>query len=595
MAANFDNNILKVQQANDIVDLVSEHVNLTRKGKEMVGLCPFHDDHSPSMFVSPAKQIFKCFACGAGGDVFKFVQMRENLTFPQALNRLAERAGIQLPKRKQKYANTQFADVDPNRLAKANAWAAEVFTSNLFHETKGKSARDYLAERNITLETAKLWKIGLALSQNDMVKNAKKQNAELNFLTKAGLVTASLTDRFSNRLMFTITDVTGRIIGFGGRTLTDDTAKYVNTPTTPLFDKSNSIFGLQHARQAIVDSQTAVVVEGYTDCIMAHQLGCNNVVAALGTSFTSGHARLLKRYANSIVLVFDSDTAGLEAANRALEICLAQNIDIKITSVIDAKDPCDFLVTNGPEKFKNLIDNAPDVFQFKYDRLTQAFADSKNLLNRKNAVDEFLRSVAVAITSGAVSPIQQGLIVNRIADIMAVQPRQINAELKKLAKNVSKTVQTIPNTQVTSIPEKLNLAQTAQKEIIEVLLNFPKLAKSFPQDLTQDFFDNQLFKSIALIIFQTLDQPNPDNIELTHILARAAARDIDASVIVNLADAGKQKQNYKKRLSQAIDTIKALKAQSRIVDIKSQNDSDEYLRHLANSKKKHDPRKLGLT
>jgi len=307
MAGMFDNSIVvQVQQANDIVDVIGEHISLKKKGREMVGMCPFHDDHRPSLNVSSVKQIFKCFACGAGGDVFKFLQMRENLTFPQAIQRLAERAGIKLkPTRRAKdNGQTQMPseDIDPNKLAKVNAWAAKYFQQNLHDEQKGEQTRDYIAQRKITPESVKKWQLGLAInSLDDLLRAAKTKNIPVKLLGQAGLITAQHQDKFVNRLMFTITDVTGRVIGFGGRTLDETGAKYINSPTTPLFDKSNSLYGLEQARHQIVSTGTAVVVEGYTDCIMAHQFGCNNVVATLGTSFTAGHGRILRRYAKKVI------------------------------------------------------------------------------------------------------------------------------------------------------------------------------------------------------------------------------------------------------------------------------------------------------
>ncbi|GAG51960.1 unnamed protein product, partial [marine sediment metagenome] len=231
------------------------------------------------MNVSSVKQIFKCFACGAGGDVFKFVQMRENLTFPQAIQRLAERAGIKLkPTRRAKdKGQTQepSEDIDPNKLAKVNAWAAKYFQQNLHDEKKGKQTRDYIAQRQITSQSVKEYQLGLAIdSPDDLLRTAKAKKIPTKLLEQAGLITAQHQDKFINRLMFSITDVTGRVIGFGGRTLDETGAKYINSPTTPLFDKSNSLYGLEQARHQIVSTGTAVVVEGYTDCIMAHQFGC---------------------------------------------------------------------------------------------------------------------------------------------------------------------------------------------------------------------------------------------------------------------------------------------------------------------------------
>jgi DNA primase len=440
--ARFDkSDVFRVQQANDIVDLISEHVSLKRKGKEMVGLCPFHDDHRPSLYVNTAKQIFKCFACGAGGDVLKFVQMRENLTFPQAIERLANRVGINLKPIKTKQPQPA-ADIDPNKLAKVNAWAAKHFQQNLADPKKGKNTRDYLAQRKITPESIKKWQLGLAINTNDdLIKAAKEKNIPIKVLEQAGLIinqNGRFTDKFINRLIFTITDVTGRVIGFGARTLDETGAKYINSPTTALFDKSNALYGIEQARPHIVSSQLAVVVEGYTDCIMAHSKGCQNVVASLGTSFTTGQARILKRYAKKVVLIFDSDAAGIKAASRALEVCLAQRIDIKLASAPDGKDPCDFLLTAGKKGFQRLVENAVDVFRFKWNQLLQKFSVDGTLVDNKAAIDEFLLTIATGLYAGKLPAIDKGLIVNRLSTITGIDTRGINAILAKKVNTVAK-------------------------------------------------------------------------------------------------------------------------------------------------------------
>src|SRR3972149_4823982 len=425
MPGIFDQSIVnQVQQANDIVDVVGEHVALKKKGREMIGLCPFHDDHRPSLNVNIQKQIFKCFACGAGGDVFKFVQMRENLTFPQAIERLADRAGIKLERQKPTShkplhrtpnGGVTSDEIDPNQMAKLNAWAAKYFQKNLHDNEKGKYARDYLAERKLTTESIEKWQLGLAIdAPDDLLKHALAKNIPAKLLEHAGLITAQsqdlsagrLADKFINRLMFPITDVTGRIIAFGGRTLSDEGAKYINSPATVLFDKSNSLYGLEQGRHLIVSTGTAIVVEGYTDCIMAHQFGCSNVIATLGTSFTTGHGRILRRYAKKVVLVFDSDAAGIEAANRALDVCLSQRIDIKLASIPQGKDPCDFLLANGKEKFQRLLDDAVDVLQFKWDRLTEKLNAADTFAGRKAAIDEYLHSIATNIYAGTLKSIE---------------------------------------------------------------------------------------------------------------------------------------------------------------------------------------------
>lgn len=648
MPGVFDNSfVTQIQQANDIVDVISEHVALKRKGREMVGLCPFHDDHRPSMNVSPAKQIFKCFACGAGGDVFKFVQMRENLSFPQAIERLANRAGIRLPAKRRasdighqasgidnrSLSAAPSGGVDTNELARVNAWAAKYFQKNLFDKEKGKFARDYLAQRKISSESIKKWQLGLATcppgidSPDDLLKAARARKIPAKLLEYAGLITnqnqgmadlsaVRVADKFVNRLMFTITDVTGRVIGFGGRTLSEQGAKYINSPTTALFDKSNSLYGLEHARHQIVSTDTAVVVEGYTDCIMAHQFGCSNVVASMGTSFTAGQARLLRRYAKKVILLFDSDAAGIEAANRALEVCLSQRIDIKLAFVPQGKDPCDFLLSGGKERFQQLLDNAVDVLQFKWNRLTEKFGSDDTLAGRKAAIDEYLQAIATGLYAGSLNTIEGGLLINRLSGIIGLDSKQLTAELRKrvttaaraAAYDVQKqTACTEQGRSVSSMDFGEGLSATAQREILEVLLNEPKLFKTVKK-VSAEHFDIPVLRQIASILFETLAANSAP--ELTEILAKTESPQV-SSCIMQLHSAGEEKGNFEPvvsssnltRLNDAVDVLLSCharraidlsRAQSR-EQLKSKQDANKYLKSVTESARKENRRNIGMT
>jgi len=612
MAVIFDHSIVsRVQQANDIVDIVSEHISLARKGREMVGLCPFHDDQRPSLYVNPAKQIFKCFACGAGGSVFTFVQMRENLTFPQALQRLAERAGIKLKPARQTKEKTDDgpADVDPNMLAKVNLWSAKCFAKNLADEQKGETARKYLAERKINQESIKKWMIGLAASDNDLIKKAKSQkNVPIDLLIKAGLASdmggdnlsdksaTRMADKFVNRLMFPIADVTGRIIGFGGRTLDGAGAKYINSPTTVLFDKSNSMYGLEQARHKIGSTGTAVVVEGYTDCIMAHQFGCSNVIATLGTSFTTGHSRILKRYAKKIVLLFDSDTAGIEAANRALEICLLQRIDIKLASVPEGKDPCDFLLAAGKERFEGLIANATDVFEFKWNRLKKTFSGDGTLIDNKAAVEEFMQAIAAAVHAGNLQTVDRGVIVNRLSKITGLDARQINAELDRRQKTMAKTASyhgaaKMENQKAQRLNLGDGLAATAQREILEVLLNEPKLFENVKQKIAAEDFDVPILGQIASVLFESLKTES--NISLTKVLSRIETVEL-GNAVVELAQTGEEKGNFSSRLNGAIEVMQRHQSKKKKSEIKSTKDQRQFLRSVCETTAKRNPHNIGM-
>jgi DNA primase len=601
MADIFDRTIVnQIQQANDIVDVISEHVSLKKKGREMVGLCPFHDDHRPSMNVNPAKQIFKCFACGAGGSVFTFIQMRENLTFPQALQRLADRAGIKLQPRKTKDSKPKTDEADPNELAKVNAWAAKYFQNNLHDQTKGKRVRDYLAERKITPESIKQWQLGLAVAQNDLLRAAKAKKIPTKLLRDAGLVVTQnggLGDKFVNRLMFTITDATGRVIGFGGRILDGTGAKYINSPATALFDKSNALYGLQNAREHIVRSGVAVVVEGYTDTIMAHQLECRNVVASLGTSFTEGQARILRRYAKKVILLFDSDAAGIEAANRALEVCLSQRIDIKLASIPQGKDPCDFLLSAGRKAFEKLLDSAVDVFEFKWNRLIEGFSTTDTLIDHKAAVEEFLQTIATAAWAGRVPAIDRGLIVNRLSKIIGITPKQINAELSKrmarAAKNASYRDSNTLNQKTRSVPADLGqgLYAAVQREVLEVLLNEPKLFDFVKKQITPEDFDVPLLRRIADIVFETMKVA--PNSSFKDILAKAESIGV-GGLALELAQAGEAKGNFEPRLEGALNAMSRLQRQRKTGEIKAADDQTRFLRRFSENTPKENPHNVGM-
>jgi len=587
--------ISRIQQANDIVDVIGEHLALKRKGREMVGLCPFHDDHRPSFNVNSPKQIFKCFACGAGGDVVKFIQMRENLSFPQALQRLADRAGIKIDTRpKTQDARPKMEDeIDPNELARVNAWAAKYFAANLAHPAKGKDARKYVLERKFSDDSVKNWQIGLALgADSDLLAVARRAKISDRLLAGAGLVVGSglsMADKFVNRLMFTINDVTGRVIGFGGRTLTGgNEAKYINSPTTALFDKSNALFGLDHARHQMVSSDTAVVVEGYTDTIMAHQFGINNVVATLGTSFTAGHARILRRYAKKVVLLFDSDTAGLEAANRALGVALGSRVDIAITSVPEGKDPCDFLLAKGKELFEQLIENATDVFKFKWDRLVSNLGTQSTIAGKKQAVDEYLDAIATAISAGNLSHIERGLYINRISSVMAIDAKEINGELNRRIGR-TKTVSQIES-QKPALDLGEGLSANAQREIIEVMLAEPKLFDDVKKLISPKDFDVPAFQLIAEALFQVLSERRDAAL---HDICGCVEDARLAGLVTDLEYESAKKGNFRRRLDDALNALEHGRRQ-KSRQAEKPGDESELIRHVCEHAPKRDQRNVGM-
>ncbi len=370
-----DSTLERVRAASDIVDVIGSYLPLKRAGANFVALCPFHKEKSPSFNVNPHKQIFHCFGCHKGGDVFTFVKEHENIGFVDAVRRLADRARIPLE-----------LDADPaarqtrhikDQLLQIHEQITQRWQACLANEAAGQAARDYLAQRGLSAEAIKQFRLGAAPEAwDDTVNWAKGKGLDLAVMEQAGLIlkkeeTGRHYDRFRGRLMFPICDEQGRVIGFSGRILSNDdkAAKYVNSPETPIFTKSKVFYALDKSKRSILDAGFAVVCEGQLDAIACHQSGVRNVVAPQGTAFTDQHARILKRYADEVVLCFDSDQAGQNAIVRSLDHLLASGLAIRVAVVPAPHDPDSFIKANGAAAFQQLIASAVGFFDFYLDRL----------------------------------------------------------------------------------------------------------------------------------------------------------------------------------------------------------------------------------
>ncbi|MEA2736299.1 MAG: primase, partial [Humisphaera sp.] len=324
----------RVLQATDIVDLIGRTVSLKRRGKDFVGLCPFHQEKTPSFHVSPSKQYFHCYGCKEGGNAIDFVIKRDRVVFIDALRTLGGMAGLEMPQ----FGVSREKTSERQQLLEACSSTCALFEKMLSHPEMGLSARNYLEQRGIDSESVKRFQIGFAPNAWDTVLRSNVANKfPPALLQQAGIVKSrengnGFYDTFRNRLMFPIRDENARIVGFGGRVMpgSEDPAKYLNSPETPLFSKSRCVFGLDLARQRIVETRTVAVVEGYTDVIMAHQFGATNVVSILGTAMTEQHVNILRRFADRIVLLFDADTAGETAVYRTVELFMTQPVDFAI-------------------------------------------------------------------------------------------------------------------------------------------------------------------------------------------------------------------------------------------------------------------------
>jgi len=371
MAGLFSPSTLEqVRAASDIVDIVGSYLPLKHAGANFVALCPFHKEKTPSFNVNPHRQIFHCFGCHKGGDVFAFVQEYEGISFPEAVRRLAERARIPLEmsndpaQRERRYLKETLLQIHE---AITQRWQAA-----LDNDAAGQVARDYLKQRGVPDEAVKLFRLGYAPDAwDDTVNWAKTKDYELPIVEQAGLIlrkegTDHFYDRFRGRLIFPICDEQGRVIGFSGRVLTGDdkTAKYVNSPETPIFTKGKVFFGLDKSRRALLDAGFAIVCEGQLDLIACYMAGVHNIVAPQGTALTAEHARILKRYVDEVVLCFDSDVAGRNAAIRSLDDLLASGLAIRVATVPAPHDPDSFVKESGGDPFRKLIERAEGFFDF---------------------------------------------------------------------------------------------------------------------------------------------------------------------------------------------------------------------------------------
>ena len=369
-----DDIIEEVRSRNDIVDVISQYVHLQKKGSSYFGLCPFHNEKTGSFSVTPSKQMYYCFGCGAGGNVFTFLMEYENLTFSEALHMLAERSGVELPKQEMSQQARREAD-KRGRLFEINKEAAKYFYS-LMRTERGKMAMDYFAKRELSQET--MQKFGLGYSDkysDDLYKYLRKKGYEDAILKESGLVTIDERrggyDKFWNRAMFPIMDANNKVVAFGGRVMGEGEPKYLNSPETMIFNKSRTLYGLYLARKS--RRPQLILCEGYMEVIALHQAGFDNAVASLGTALTSGHANMLKRYAKDVYLCYDSDGAGVKAALRAIPILKEAGITCKIINMRPHKDPDEFIKALGAEAYQERIDQAENSFMYTVRMMEQEY------------------------------------------------------------------------------------------------------------------------------------------------------------------------------------------------------------------------------
>ena len=458
MARYSEEIIDEVRQSNDIVDVISQYMYLKRSGRNYFGLCPFHNEKSPSFSVSPDKQIFHCFGCGVGGNVISFIMKIEGCGFVEAIQILAEKANIQLP--------TLENNVDSQREElKAKVYKVNEFTAKFYHENlykpTSKAGQEYVKKRMLTNDTLENYKIGFSGRFNELYMALKHNGFGDQEILESGLVNRNdngqYIDRYRNRLMFPICDVRGRVIAFGGRVLDDSKPKYINSPENVIYSKGRHLFGLNVAKK--YDTKQLLIVEGYMDVISLHQRGVKNVVGALGTALTQQQGFLLRKNAEQVILSFDSDEAGQTAKLRAIDVLQSMGLDLRVLQMEGAKDPDEYIIKYGNARFKNVVDRAISVLEFKIKIL-------KNKLNLDNINDKikFLNEIA-KLLSNIDNTMEREIYIEKIAKGYNISKEAIYAEVNKLTYKNVKTEKVLekPKPVVTHIKREEKVISEAVK------------------------------------------------------------------------------------------------------------------------------------
>jgi DNA primase len=504
----------EIRSRNDIVSTISQYMTLKRKGRNYFGLCPFHNEKSPSFSVSPDKQIFHCFGCGVGGDVINFVKKIENIGFLDSVRLLAEKSGIQLLNdiSKAEEENIKLK----NRVYKINELAAKFYHENLYKPTS-KIAQDYIKKRKLNNATLKSFLMGYASnSSNELLRYLKEQGFTEEELLASCLIGKSdrgYYDKFRNRLMIPIRDERGRFIAFGGRVLDDSKPKYINSPENIVYSKGRNLFGLNVAREGVHGPlKRLLIVEGYMDAISLYQRGITNVVASLGTALTDSQGRLLRRNTEQVILGYDADGAGQQAIIRGMEILKSMDIDIRILQISGAKDPDEYVLKFGPEKMLKAMDEAISAIEFKI-KVLRTNLD----LNNVNDKVKFLTEIA-KILSNVDNNIEREVYIDRISKVYEISKNAIVSEVDKLLYRSLAGVTKFEKSNIVlkdTQDSKIDVA-TRKREgmVVYLLVDYTKAAFDKIKNVVDlDLIKSEKNKKIIGILYERIDLNNlPENI-----------------------------------------------------------------------------------
>ncbi len=504
-----DELIDEIRNRNDIVDVISQYVVLKRSGRNFFGLCPFHKEKSPSFSVSPDKQIFHCFGCGVGGNVFHFVSKIENISFREALEMLAEKAGVELPILESDTDNKLIQL--KSKVYEINKCAAEFYHENLY-KPNAKPAQEYVRKRKMDNTTLKNFMIGYSNNSYNELYNMLKEKG----FTEEEILASSLVnktkegkfiDRFRGRLMFPIQDVRNRVIAFGGRVLDDSKPKYINSPENIVYSKGRHLFGLNVAKKYENKMKKIIIVEGYMDAISLHQRGIHNVVASLGTAMTDAQGHLLRNNSEQVVIGYDSDGAGQLATMRGLEILQSMGCDIRILQIEGAKDPDEFVVKYGPERFLKQVDNAISLVEYKVKVL------KSNLnLEQPNDKIKFLKEIA-NVLSKIDNSIEKEVYADKISKEYKVSKEAIYAEINKLDKSNNKANKILekskPRAEIKKETVTNEQVDKREKLAIYLLINYPNESyQIIRKNIDINDFESEKNRNIVKKLYEELEKGN---------------------------------------------------------------------------------------
>jgi len=485
----------RIRDATDIVDLVSEHVQLTRRGRNFLGLCPFHEEKTPSFSVNPDRQFYHCFGCGVGGDVFKFIQEIDRVTFVEAVKFLAERAGIALPERSgQSREETEAAD----KLYRANDLAQKYFHHLLLNDAVGASAQTYLRTRHLAGETIERFGLGYAPPEWDaLLKVAGRRGLNPQILERAGLALPRSTgsghyDRFRDRITFPIANLSDRTIAFGARALQpDQEPKYLNSPETPIYHKGRVLYGLSITRDAIRRQDAVLVVEGYMDLISIAQAGIQHVVATSGTALTEDHGRLLARFARQVVLLFDGDAAGSTAAMRACEALLGTGLDARVVSLPAEHDPDTFVQEYGADVLLERAENAQSVLDFYLEQLAQQH-DLSSVEGKARAAERLKPLLAKPRDA-----VRRDLLLREVAERLSIDEPSLRHDLQASMRRPQQPRKAVAEPSPIAAPDP----PRHELEFIGLLFNFPQLIPETVREFAPDSLSDARTQTLCRALF----------------------------------------------------------------------------------------------